>query len=138
MKKIVAFILLTVLAFAAFATSLSAQAPEITPYYDNTQNAQTNFSVDSETHLARINVSYTGVPEKVSSISIRVRLQKKNPITSTWMTKEEWTDSTTQSSYINTFSKTVLIGQHKAIVEYTIYGTDGSTDVITHTIECTG
>jgi len=138
MKKIIAFILLTVTVFTVAVCTASAIEPEIIPYYESDQGAKTRFTVNTETRLAQIYVYFLGDPEEVSGIDINVMLQKKNMITSTWITKEEWSVSTTQSSYSNTFTKSVMIGQHRAIVEYTIHGFDGSTDVITHTREYVG
>lgn len=120
--------------FGIFAIAMSAYSEPITPFYNNTYQARTTVSIDSN-GKATVNVYYYGRVGVTKSATITTKLQKN--VSGVWQdvsigtANNSWID--TSSSFTATFNHTANLtsrGTYRAISTYQISGTGGATDVI--------
>ena len=134
MKKIVTLLVCTLMLLSILP--LSALADEgITPYYNNIALKDTHFEIDSN-GTAAVRATFRGDRNVITSATVKIKIQKKF-LFFFWTDVIEWTDETTENNYTVVHSTTVDSGTYNAIVEYTIRGVGGESDIIKDEIERT-
>ena len=130
MKKIFSIIfavlILVTSALPAFATDAST---EISPRLNNTSSTTVGFSISS-TGKATANYSYSAYAQYFTSATVTTKIQKRT-LGLFWTTVEDWTDNWT-STY-KSYSHSCQLsdsGTYRAVVEFTINGTNGAADEI--------
>ena len=113
---------------SAFASNFG-----MTPYYNNVQRTSTTFDIN-ESGVATVKTFMNGYPDTTTGATIKIKIQKRF-LLFFWSDVASWTEEATAHYYSNTHSVTVEKGDYRAQVEYTIYGTGGSPDVITDELE---
>ena len=132
MKKIISLVICMVIVFSSLGIS-SLASSEITPYYNNVADVETQFNIDSN-GTARVIVFYDGDPDTITGATIKIKIQKQF-LFFFWTDVVEWIDESNDSYHMFVHSIQVDSGTYKATIEYTIRGTGGEPDVITDTIE---
>lgn len=135
MKKILSCLLCTLMLFSYVTVPATAANDGIMPCYNNVISTRTQFNI-SDSGVARVTVSYEGVPGVTTGATITTKIQKRS-LGLIWTkvdigtTNNEWVDSTRVESY-STFHSVTLpdTGTYRVVVEYEITGTGGATDVI--------
>ena len=133
MKKLLTLIVCCIIVSSCFPLSVSAQNDVATPFYNNILSRNTRFDIDSSGN-AIVVTSYDGQKGITTGATIKIKIQKRFLLVF-WNDVASWTDEATGYYYSNTHSTTVESGYYRAQVEYTIYGTGGSPDVITDELE---
>lgn len=101
----------------------------VTPRYNNTIGPTTNFNIAND--VAEIYVRYDGYEGVTTGATITITLEKKFLLVF-WTEVETWTLTSNSANFTQTVSCDVSSGTHRATVVYEIYGSGGSTDVITY------
>ena len=135
MKKI-SICLLCILMLFSYVTVPAAAANEgIMPCYNNVIETRTDFTI-SDSGVARVTVSYEGIPGVTTGATITTKVQKKS-LGLIWTkidigtTNNEWVDIARLADYYTFHSVTLPdTGTYRVVVEYEITGTGGATDVI--------
>ena len=129
MKRKICFIF----AFIFMVSTLispSVCASGITPYYNNTDRTDTEFSI-SDTGKATVSVSYEGYPDLTTGATISVKIEKRNllifwneVVNDVYYFREE----SHAETFVYQLEKT---GTYRCTVDYLITGTSGLDDEIT-------
>ena len=129
MKKILICLLCMLMLFSYVTIPAAAANDDTMPRYNNVIETITNFSI-SDSGVATVTVSYTGVPGVTTGATITTKIQKRT-LGFIWTKVDEWVDSARLVSY-STFHSVTLpdTGTYRVVVEYEITGTGGATDVI--------
>lgn len=137
MKKvfsiIFAILILTTTALPAFAANNSS---EVQPYYNNTITTSAAFRISS-TGYATASYSYSAYDNYFTSATVVTKIQKRtlglfwktvdiNQPNNTWV--DTWTS--VDKNYSHSYQLTDS-GTYRAVVEFTINGTNGPADEIT-------
>ena len=135
MKRFLICLLCMLMLFSYVTIPAAAADDGIMPCYNNVISTRTQFNI-SDSGVATVTVSYTGVPGVTTGATITTKIQKRS-LGLIWTkvdigtTNNEWVDSTRVESY-STFHSVTLpdTGTYRVVVEYEITGTGGATDVI--------
>lgn len=129
-KKIlcVSLCLLAIIGCMPLSAAAADYSTAIEPRYNNTANASTDFNIVDD--VAKISVTYVGYEGITTGATINITLEKKFLLVF-WTEVETWTLTSDSAFFNQTVSCDVSSGTHRATVEYQIYGSGGSTDVIT-------
>ena len=107
----------------------------IAPCYNNTAMATADFSI-SNTGVALVTISYTGYPDYATGATVNCKIEKKTLWWWSDVDGAEWTDTVEGSSNVVQHSHQLTkTGKYRLTYEITVYGTAGSPDVISNTIE---
>lgn len=128
-KKIVAF----TMAFAIlFGLAVSVFANNgITPRYNNLNNTFDEFDIDSD-GLATFTVMCKGIQGVTTRIEITVQIQKKTLLW--WNDVDGGRYFFERNDYQCSFWTNKQLsksGKYRIVVDYTVYGTNGSADTVT-------
>lgn len=138
LRKILCAILVCTSIISSIA--ITSYAEEITPFYNNVHRVQSDVSVSS-TGVMTIFNSFSGSTSVFSKAVITTYIEKRvlgifwNKV-DVGQANDEWVDTI----YTNVYSGSHNIqleskGTYRVTVEYVIYGSNGSPDVITKEIE---
>lgn len=138
LRRILCTILVCTNIISSFA--ITSHAEEITPFYNNVHRVQSDVSVSS-TGVMTIFNSFSGSTSVFSKAVITTYIEKRvlgifwNKV-DIGQANDEWVDTI----YTNVYSGSHNIqleskGTYRVIVEYVIYGSNGSPDVVTKEIE---
>ena len=136
MKKISKKFLLVLLSILMLLTSIPVYAEseyQVMPRYANTNSSKFDFVASSSGAYA--NVSYTGNSSTFSYARLTVKVEKSF-LWVFWSTVDEWTatSSDVMGSFYHVFSVSGS-GNYRATFTLEVYGTNGSVDTLTETIE---
>lgn len=108
----------------------SVLANGITPYYNNTSDTTTAFDI-TDAGQAIVYVDYTGYSGVTTSATIEIKIEKRTLLFF-------WNDVITETLSVDGYRYDNELyyqlsdtGTYRCTVEYTIYGTGGSADVVT-------
>lgn len=129
MKRFLVCLLCMLMLFSYVTIPAAAANDGIMPCYNNVLETTTIFTI-SDSGVATVTVSYTGVPGVTTGATITTKIQKRS-LGLIWTKVDEWVDSARLVSY-STFHSVTLPdnGTYRVVVEYEITGTGGATDVI--------
>ena len=130
MKK--ALVILVCMVIALSCVNVTAFAEEqASTYSNNLSNVSSDFYINNGS--ATVYVSYRGIPDVTTNAVIKVKIQKRFLLVF-WQDVDggEWTDYANEVNYSNFYSVSVKTGTYRAQIEYTIYGSGGTADVITN------
>lgn len=129
MKRFLICLLCMLMLFSYVTIPAAAADDGIMPCYNNVISTRTQFNI-SDSGVATVTVSYTGVPGVTTGATITTKIQKRT-LGFIWTKVDEWVDSARLVSY-STFHSVTLpdTGTYRVVVEYEITGTGGATDVI--------
>lgn len=137
LKKAQSFVTLfaVLICFVAYPMNANADSGEITPYWNNTDSYAFNFTI-SDSGMATLSFNCTGESNVVTKIVAYSYIEMK--IGSSWVRisngqpNSQWTDTVTNGYRLATSHKLQLTssGTYKAVANFHVYGTGGSTDVI--------
>lgn len=139
-KRIMAAVLSLSLSLAVFCSVpvTAASSAEIVPFYNNTISTNTNMGINSSGKMT-ISYSYTGYSTTTKAI-ITTYIEKKGFLGLFWSrvdigtANDEWVDTINKSNYSGTRTYQLSSeGTYRVNVEYKIYGSGGSADVIPYT-----
>lgn len=139
MKKLIAAILTIAALFATFAVPVSAaQAPEISPLYENVVSAYVTLAIDSSGG-ATVRVRMTG-SNSLEQVNVITYLERQ--ISGKWYRvylgnlETEWNYTTTSSTIYQTYTAQLsTTGTYRAVSEFTVIGT--TVETFTKTSQCT-
>ena len=108
----------------------SVLANNITPYYNNTSHTTTAFDI-TDAGQAIVYVDYTGYSGVTTSATIEIKIEKRTLLFF-------WNDVITETLSVDGYRYDNELyyqlsdtGTYRCTVEYTIYGTGGTADVVT-------
>ena len=140
MKRIISALLVAVLLITCIGTSSFAIESNdiVRPYYNNTDYVTINLSI-SDTGKATVKLTCkgeTGVTTKITAVSY---LQRKVGLiwvkVDNGLDGKKWNDTVNGVNLIKTHTLQLeKTGSYRAKVEYTVYGSGGSADVIEKTV----
>ena len=133
MRKIISIIICTVVFIGCIPIGALAFAGEISTYNNATLQTNTFFTINNS-GIATVTTDYTGYKSITRGATINIKIQKRF-LFIFWSDVVSWTDEATGYYYSNTHSTAVDKGDYRALVEYTIYDVDGSSDIITENLE---
>ena len=133
MKKMLNSFVCVVLLICCMSTIVSS-AEGISLYANNTNKTTTDFTISNNT--ATVFISYIGIDGVTTNAVITTKIQKRFLLVF-WQDVDgaSWTDYSNDTYYVNSHSIEVKSGTYRALVEYTIYGTGGTADVISNEFE---
>ena len=120
---------ITLIGCMPFSALAATDNATVTPRYNNTTGPLTNFNIVND--VAEIYVRYDGYEGVTTGATITITLEKKFLLVF-WTEVETWTLTSNSANFSQTVSCDVSSGTHRATVVYEIYGSGGSTDVITY------
>ena len=129
MKKFLAFCL-TLVFVLTFIHPVPVLASDIMPRYNNTSETTTAFDI-TNTGEAIVSMHYIGYSGVTTGATIEIKIEKRNLLVF-W--KDIATETITVDGYYYTnelYYQLSDTGTYRCTVEYTIYGTGGSADVVT-------
>jgi hypothetical protein len=133
MKRLFA---LTLISLLLVSFIMPSSALEISPCFNNTLMTQTDFIIESGGN-ATVCIDYTGYSGITTGANITSTIQKRVALFF-WSDVTSWSDTSSEYSYSNEHSYQLSsTGTYRAVVQYTVYGTGGSPDIINETIERT-
>ena len=139
MKKTAKTFLILALSAVMFLTSIpvfaSGADTGISPRLSHMGSARFSFNAtDTGGHVA---VSYEGYDDTFVQATVTVKLEKRY-LLFFWKDIDEWSATSTElwGYFIHTFALDGT-GKYRATITLEVLGTDGTTDVITDTIEST-
>lgn len=141
LKKLVSLILANVfLLLIVFVPAKAAVQEEIAPCYNNVLTASSTATISSS-GVITVNNTYTGSQSVTTKAIITTYIEKKI-LGIFWsrvdigQTNDEWVDTIYNYKYSGSHSVQLpSTGTYRVNVEYVIYGSGGSADTITKTIE---
>ena len=116
---------------------ISVYASSIQPYYNNVDRVNTVFTI-SDSGVATVKNSYTGITGTMKSAKISTKVQKKVGII--WVTVDNgsWTDNSSSNDFAKSHSVQLSgKGTYRAHTVFTFSGSGGSDDKITKNVEKT-
>ena len=134
MKKIIAVCLCLIV---LCSMPISVYASSIQPYYNNVDRVNTVFTI-SDSGVATVKNSYTGITGTMKSAKISTKVQKKVGII--WVTVDNgsWTDNSSSNDFAKSHSVQLSgKGTNRAHTVFTFSGSGGSDDKITKNVEKT-
>ena len=105
-----------------------AEAEAITPRYDNSYNANSNFAI-TESGTAIVSLGYSGYVSETPSVRITTTLQKRSLLVF-WNDVTEWVDRSSSSRYDFSHTYHVEEGTYRVKIRFEFSGSGGATDVI--------
>ena len=133
MKKTVLTIICVFILLGSVPLTALAFNEKSSTFNNNVTHTNTAFNINAQ-GVATVTTDYTGYKSVTTGATIKTKIQKRFLLVF-WNDVATWTDTATGYYYSNTHSTTVEKGYYRAQVEYTIYGTGGSPDVITDELE---
>lgn len=129
MKKIIALVFCCVLLAGVSTVNVSANDDYgISLCYNNVMFTNSIFDI-SETGTANISINYFGYPGITTGATITTKLQKQNG--TSWDDVEEWREEAIGDMFSEEYSiRLTERGTYRVQIEYVIYGSGGSGDVI--------
>ena len=128
MKKLTAIVLCLVAVFGCMGVNAFAEAEAITPRYDNSYSANSNFAI-TESGTAIVSIGYNGYISETPSVRITTTLQKRSLLVF-WNDVTEWVDVSTKSSDKFSHTYSVEDGTYRVKIRFEFSGVSGETDVI--------
>lgn len=136
MKKFLAAILAFILVFSVTITAF-ADDSGIELLSNNVNTTTTSFSISSS-GKATVSNSYAGYSTKIESAKIVTKVQKKVGLIWVTVSGGSWTDTSTAVNFSKSHSVQLSsTGTYRAHSTFTISGSGGSDDKITHNVEKT-
>lgn len=134
MKKILSLLLCFVLCFCCVNTTNHVYASEnqITPRLTYVSVVESSFFIDDNGN-AIIGMSFLAYTALFSHANVSVTLEKRTLLLF-WNEVQSWSFNTTNDAYINEIQKSVGSGKYRVQFEYTIYGKDGNSEVISQEV----
>lgn len=144
MKKIISLLVSTfaiAICLSISVIAVTSNETEVVPYYNNTNKASVTFAISS-TGKATFNLSCigkSGVTTKITAVSY---IQRKVGLiwikVDNGLDGKKWTDTVNGSNLIKSHSLQLSqTGTYRTKVEYTVYGSGGSADVIEKVVSAT-
>ena len=128
MKKFCLIMAFIFIFAGGFSTTVSAN--EITPYYNNTANTSTTFSITDDGE-ANVSVRYSGRSGVTTGATITVKIEKRNLLVF-WNEVVNDVYYFREASHAETFVYQLeKTGTYRCTVDYLISGTGGADDEIT-------
>lgn len=138
LKRIMSVFMASVLLVSVF--SVVAKANEAVPFYNNVNSTNSSASISSSGVLTITN-RYVGSSSVTTKAIITTYVEKK-VLGLFWsrvdigQTNDEWVDTIYNYTYTGSHSVQLSsTGSYRVTVEYVIYGSGGSADMITKEIE---
>ena len=134
MKKFTT-ILLVIVALCTMIIPAHAAEDEIMPRFNNTIQVTTHFNIESN-GLAVATYSFIGYTGIATKVVINSKIEKKFLWWWNDVDGAEWTIEVENDVYAgNHTHQLTKSGTYRLVYEYTVYGTGGSADVISSSIE---
>ena len=128
MKKLCLIIAMIFIFGGGFTKTVSANG--ITPYFNNTANTRTTFSITEEGE-ANVSVRYSGLSGVTTGATITVKIEKRNLLVF-WNEVVNDVYYFREESHAETFVYQLeKKGTYRCTVDYLISGTGGADDEIT-------
>ena len=141
MKRFKICLICIMLILGCIQIPVSAMGTDIVPYYNNTVNANSYFTI-SEDGVATVDISYHGVSDITTGATITTKIQKRT-LGLIWTTVDigttdnVWIDESTSVTFSTSHSvKLKSKGTYRVAVDFVIRGTGGANDEISQTATC--